>query len=48
MPSSREEKYLGITSDRKLLWSEHINNTVNKTLARISDLYPLSGYHSNL
>jgi hypothetical protein len=40
--------YLGITFDRKLVWNEHINNVANKTLARISALYPLLGCHSNL
>jgi hypothetical protein len=40
--------YLGITFDWKLVWIEHTNNIANKTLERISVLYPLLGYHSNL
>jgi hypothetical protein len=34
-------KLLGITFDRKLLWTEHLNNITNKTLARVSELYTL-------
>jgi hypothetical protein len=45
---SGKVKYLGITFHRKLLWDEHINNIANKMLARISELYLLLGYYSNV
>jgi hypothetical protein len=41
---SRRIKYLGITSDCKLLWNENVNDIAIKALVRIS----LLGYHSKL
>jgi hypothetical protein len=35
-------KYFRIAFGRKFLWMEHISNTANETLARISELYPFS------
>jgi hypothetical protein len=47
-PSSRKVTCVGIIFDQTRPWNEHVNNVANKTLARISELYPPIEYHRNL
>ena len=45
---SNQVKYLGITLDKRLTFTKHLENTVNKCLGLITMLYPLINRNSEL
>lgn len=45
IPVSNEFKFLGVTFDRRLTWTPHINCVKTKCLARINIMRRLTGVH---